>query len=1011
MYANTNLNGYQVKANNCSNLTLQNLTLQNLQVTNIFLQVSCVYLTSQLILSNSTFQNIFIQKQSNALAPLNFILFQVQKSFRSLTSNKQPLQLQSNTFYNISMFNTEGFTTSIFDNSLFRVSASQSALIINNNTFNTISVNPRGSIFMIAIPSINITNSNFTELIVSEPNGLLNLVFQTLFINQSMFTNNQNQNINGVGLMSFTNPRLNSNYLNVTINSSTFLNNSAPYGTILYTETTRMQMNFTNNMVLSNTISSEGGLFDFYNISNSSIVIKNTSFDVGLSSELGKSSNYSTNVVDIQKSPGAISIEFVNCSLSANTSSQGYFFTILDNQNMTLNISQFSYSPSNSSPNSSSSMQTISTFYGLLQTNGIQAFFYSMNISGISIVDTPLFSINLDSSDENNASFIFTNCTFSNLTTSQGIILIDSYGNYADTALDSFSIFMKHCTFSNLTFEVIADSAFFSSASSASSTGIGIITSLSRFVGRTSSQTNQTSAIILLECSFIGIASNSGGVLFSGLEPLYDSVLYLKNNTFQSITVGTMIGIEDTGNSDGGRGGIIKFVADSTSSTSSLSLTLQSNPDTTYSTTSYTILIVNDGYSSISAAAGSLFYWESQTKPVNILLANSTFDNFTIAGNGLIVYSSYTPDTDMTINQQSSISVLNVTNCSFTGLSANGSGVFYVEGAVNLFNLTVNMSHYENISVGGNGSVINILYKLSQSTIESTSRLLNNNSQQIGTIMISNSAFVNITAQNGGLLFEDSPSNFLSITLQNSQLSSLVVSGRGGIFYVNSPALSIVNNTFTNCYSETAGIIIYSTSSIDIDSTTLFSLNDISNNSNNNSNNISLIAFASTSLLIEVINTTTGMPIQLKNYQNLSNTPVLSDLIYNSLQSLTLKFTLVYQSGQRTIIVIDDSVDASVSVVYGSENEISNQYSTVQCSNSRCILIPSDITLRGTANTLIPVEVTYTSQMYTQSQNLYLELRECLPGEVNNTFTQQCLYCDYGTYSLTPKIQLVTSVL
>ncbi len=48
------------------------------------------------------------------------------------------------------------------------------------------------------------------------------------------------------------------------------------------------------------------------------------------------------------------------------------------------------------------------------------------------------------------------------------------------------------------------------------------------------------------------------------------------------------------------------------------------------------------------------------------------------------------------------------------------------------------------------------------------------------------------------------------------------------------------------------------------------------------------------------------------------------------------------------------------------------------------------------------MNVMYQSANYQQNQTFNLRLRACLPGEVNETATQQCFYCRQGTYSLSP---------
>lgn len=74
-----------------------------------------------------------------------------------------------------------------------------------------------------------------------------------------------------------------------------------------------------------------------------------------------------------------------------------------------------------------------------------------------------------------------------------------------------------------------------------------------------------------------------------------------------------------------------------------------------------------------------------------------------------------------------------------------------------------------------------------------------------------------------------------------------------------------------------------------------------------------------------------------------------------------------------------------------------------KCSAGTCILSPSQITLAGKANTRVQVDAIYQSYeppFYYSSRQFFMELRECLPGEINDTIVDTCTYCDDNIFSL-----------
>ena len=120
-----------------------------------------------------------------------------------------------------------------------------------------------------------------------------------------------------------------------------------------------------------------------------------------------------------------------------------------------------------------------------------------------------------------------------------------------------------------------------------------------------------------------------------------------------------------------------------------------------------------------------------------------------------------------------------------------------------------------------------------------------------------------------------------------------------------------------------------------------------------------------------------------------------------------INFTLVYQPDLTNFkdftIVPDPSTDFVLDVYFSFEDSgYDRDYVTENCSNSTCSALAGSIILEGKANDIINVSVIYESDSYIQSQDFSIRLRSCIAGEIYNEASEQCVYCQLGTYSLDP---------
>ena len=973
---NNNMGGYRIQSPTCASISLQNISAQSLLVTRAFMKITCDLLKTQIEIKESQFKNIAIESIIGVLAPNNLVAIHVKNSQGSATSDPQALLLQNNSFDNVTLSNKEGFVTKLLDSSLIRISASHSALAFDSNHLTMLSVSPRGSIIMCSIPSITIINSSFIDLTYWESKGALNLVFESLTVDETTFSNTSSKSKNGVGLMRFTNPHPNKNTLDIIIQNSIFSNNSGPTGTIFYAETTSMQMNFVQNNVSSNILrQEEGGLFHLYNVSNSSLVIENSNFDVGgILGQESESSAFVANALSIKKSLGNISVEVTNCHLNADGSSRGAFFSIYSNEFVKVVANQFTYSY-----NASGSGDSLSS-YAIMEVDTIQATFDSLTVSHVSVAGSPLFLLNCSTTDESSIHLEVRNSAFENLSLGKGIFLIDSHGENENKALDNFSIRVENSSFTNI------ELSSYSSSYLGSTVGTGIFTSWTRFLGRASFQSENAYAITITESFFEAInTSSSGGVLFSGVESLYNEVLSLQHSEVQSITAMVQANSRDKS------GSIFRFVmSESSSSTDILGAG-------TAAATVSTLSVLNCTFRDMTAFDGGFLFWESHSKPINVSLAGSSFKNIELTNNGLF-FLKYSPtNLQSNYNQSMSRVIFNVNDCLFTGLTANNGGVFHIEGLAEFFDLTINASSFQNINVINNGAILHIKEVASAATIKSTSRILASN-LPTGNIAITSNQFANLSALNGGILYEETPNGTLSILFQSSQIENITAQGRGGIFYLNQPTLSAAGNTLSECYASSTGAILYSSSPSTDGALSGFTTSNTILNSVEE--DIPIISFAPSNLKIELFDNTSSL-LQFDDYHELNSTPTISNFTSYSLQSLIMRFTLIHVGTQGVETVIDDSPNPSIKLTFTAPDGSSTTYSSHDgCADSICTFVPSAISLGGKADEAYTVNATYLSETYSQSQIFYIKLRACLPGEVNDTVSQQCNYCEGGSYSL-----------
>ena len=268
-----------------------------------------------------------------------------------------------------------------------------------------------------------------------------------------------------------------------------------------------------------------------------------------------------------------------------------------------------------------------------------------------------------------------------------------------------------------------------------------------------------------------------------------------------------------------------------------------------------------------------------------------------------------------------------------------------------------------------------------------------------GNIVVLECSFTNISAGNGGLIYEMTPINTVLINVTSNDFDYMAATSRGGVFFLNQPDLLVEGNNFNYITAVLAGPLSYSVTD-QVNVSGLATSNDISPP-------ISVLAsFGPTNLRVVFKSIVDGTVMAAEDTDSLNPlVPIVYNLTSYSLSDFMMSFTLVYQPDDTNfknyIIVPDPSTDFLLTIdFYFGESAYDRSYVTENCSNSVCTTLASSIVLEGLANDTVNVSVSYVSDTYNQSQNFSIILRSCVPGEIFDDLDGWCVYCSSGTYSL-----------
>ena len=340
---------------------------------------------------------------------------------------------------------------------------------------------------------------------------------------------------------------------------------------------------------------------------------------------------------------------------------------------------------------------------------------------------------------------------------------------------------------------------------------------------------------------------------------------------------------------------------------------------------------------------------------------------------------------------------INISNSNFTGIKAMRGGIYsgIKSQHDNLIVFTQNtVEDVKASDVGGVFYVSGDAVTSQESGSIATARLLSQSQDVIDNFTITGSTFSNISATNGGVYY-GSYANLgsSSVNLIGNIFQDMNAEKRGGVLYIYNSSVSATDNNFVTSSAGVSGSIIYSED-------LLMDLNDFKLSNigwDTSSTNAQPVALGPNFLNITFI---TSDPILVENFTTNSSF-IVRNLTSYSLSNILIRVTLMHQDDQISQVVVDESTDNSITANFTFPGNDTKRVVN-KCNAADCVLNLSQITLFGQANTIISVDMSFTSNRppyYNSSRQFLIELRGCVPGELYNAESDTCTLCGRETYS------------
>ncbi len=945
---------YSITADTCNSITVQNMNAIYVKTESNFISMTCGVIETQLVLLNSTFQNILQTINQEITQVINFISIEIQSSSISETKS---IIIQGNIFENVTLAKGDGYT---IETSVFSIFVAQLSTLMSNNSFRQIN-RPDGNIMSVSTSTLIIQASSYANLFFGDTKGALKLVFQNFKLINTSFENSKSLSLIGAGLMKLTTLDA-ENILNVNVSTCSFSNNTASYGSIFYIDSSQINFDMSDSNLSDNLVSENGAIY-FSNNLNSKITLKNTLFNLSQQRE-----NSDSSIIAIENSEN-VSVVLYGGVLKLAGSIKGIFINAILNQGLQLNIDNFNFTSLQVASNTNSNAQIAASNFGILSTDDIDAYFSRITVINLTLGKYPLITLNCNTkytSIVQRWKMEITQSNFGNLNLSQAMIIINS-DEYLQQPLNNLSLIIDSSSFSNINWTSVGN-------------GGGLIASNTKLIGNNQSSNDNTTSfsVVIKNSNFYNLDRTQTSAIYTGQESLYSNIISIENNNF------TLITCVDCSGAILNPSSILLTNIDASQ--------YDKSPDST------SIKFASNSFRDITAQEGTIMSWRSTQLPITIHFTNNSVENIKSSKDGGVFYLNCT-----STKGPAKKAVMNITNSSFENITSQNGGIIQSVGTSNLLRVFMDATDLQNIFVRGNGGIIGVHDRSSISTTSSSMRFLSSttqnssNSSNLGEIYLVNTKFSNITSSNGGILYELTPNQTVNISLVNNIFESVQVSERGGMIYANQPFLLIQNNSASEIAAIVAGAIIFSNSD---------KLNLNYNQNTYQGLNLSTpFAFGPTNLKIEVLNLSDLSYLALENYDDtFSYNPTVPDLTSYSLSQIEIKFTLIYTGEYGVQTIRDESSDSSVKLTFVplSSRWNSQVYPSSPCYNSICTVVASSIILQGKAGDVYLVTAEYQSSSFTQVQQFNIRLRGCILGELNQTETGKCVLCPQGKYPVHP---------
>ena len=303
--------------------------------------------------------------------------------------------------------------------------------------------------------------------------------------------------------------------------------------------------------------------------------------------------------------------------------------------------------------------------------------------------------------------------------------------------------------------------------------------------------------------------------------------------------------------------------------------------------------------------------------------------------------------------------------------------------------ISINSSNFSGIESTGNGTILqDTLYF--PDDIDLT-YFPTDAPPPVVSLRLEESSFTENKAVFGGVLYSiaNNPKN-TNITVSRSNFLRNNATAEGGVFWVGDPSMTIVDSTFTQNTAEVNGGVVFISQKDNLGP--IFT----STAGNTFTNNTSELGFGWSagsppqSITLEIDHAalaTNGIQLALPEARNVST---------NGFSNVPI---IVYLRDQFDNLYNDDSAQKVVSVIVNSSFQYRVFYYK-NCTKATCWVTPDDLQITGKAGENVTLRVEYQSNVITASQELYLIVRGCVEGEINDTSIGTCTLCPSGKYSL-----------